>query len=305
MTHREYLRLFEANQSPGNPEQYHDVAKSREIFDDAFVDKWLRDPLYIERLILKHIVETCELSVYFEYLVVNWHECNALSYIRRDGTPSSLVFDKVLDLSIMEVLLTVWAAEYKQECWDLCQKHLKVLIGQKLAKRVITSDDRMDIIRATQMPDRAVQQAFGMYWAAWTFMVGHELFHIANREDLSTREEEFRADRFGFQVLVKLIEEQKAGTIPEELDCYYEEYYLVPCMLMYIFSAMDRFKAGPLEYGRDDQHPSPEERMQAIIDLYDLGDIPDDMDTTNGNAFLTTFLDRFDELMGESEGQVR
>lgn len=45
--------------------------------------------------------------------------------------------------------------------------------------------------------------------------------------------------------------------------------------------------------------------MQAIIDLYDLGDIPDDMDTTNGNAFLTTFLDRFDELMGESEGQVR
>lgn len=38
--------------------------------------------------------------------------------------------------------------------------------------------------------------------------------------------------------------------------------------------------------------------MQAIIDLYDLGDIPDDMDTTNGNAFLKTFLDRFDELMG-------
>ena len=105
--------------------------------------------------------------------------------------------------------------------------------------------------------------------------------------------------------MIKLIEEQKEGTIPEELDCYYEEYYLVPCMLMYIFSAMDRFKAGPLEYGRDDQHPSPEERMQAIIDLYDLGDIPDDMDTTNGNAFLTTFLDRFDELMGESEGQVR
>lgn len=27
-------------------------------------------------------------------------------------------------------------------------------------------------------------------------MVGHELFHIANQEDLSTREEEFRADRF-------------------------------------------------------------------------------------------------------------
>ena len=68
------------------------MAKSREIFDDTVVDKWLRDPLYIERLILKHIVETCELSVYFEYLVVDWHECNALSYIRRDGTPSTLVF---------------------------------------------------------------------------------------------------------------------------------------------------------------------------------------------------------------------
>ena len=194
--------------------------------------------------------------------------------------------------------MTVWAAEYRPECFDLCKKHLKELIDDKLVRRVNSSDDRMDIIQETQMPDRAVQQAFDMYWAAWTFVVGHEMFHILKHEDLSNREEEFRADRFGFQVLIRLIEEQKAGTLPKELDCYYEEYYLVPCMLMHIFGAMDRFRAGQEKYGGDEDYPSPEERMQAIIDLYDVGDVPDDMDTENGNAFLATFLDRFDELMG-------
>ena len=299
MNYLDYLRSLEAWRIPHDPKPYYDIAGSRPIFDEAFIDKWIDDPLYIERLILNHVVETFHLSVYFEFILGNGNDSNALSYKRTDGTASALFLDKVLDFSIMEVFLTVWAAEYKPQYFDKCKKRLEDLIINKLVKRENANDDRMDIIQETQMPDKAVVQAFDMYWAAWTFVVGHELFHIVNREKLSKREEEFRADRFGFQVLIRLIEEQKAGVIPEGLDCFYEEYYLVPCMLMYIFRALDMFRTDHVRYGGDAIHPSPEERMQAIIDLYDIGDIPDDMDTTNGNAFLSTFLDRFDELIGE------
>ena len=75
----------------------------------------------------------------------------------------------------------------------------------------------------------------------------------------------------------------------------YEEFYLVPCMPMYVFCAMDLLRKDSFKYGDDDYHPSPEERFQAIVDLFD-SDVPDDMDTKNGNSFLKTFLDTFDLL---------
>jgi hypothetical protein len=39
--------------------------------------------------------------------------------------------------------------------------------------------------------------------------------------------------------------------------------------------------------------------MQALIDLFDT-DVPDDMDTENGNAFLSAFLDAVELINGET-----
>ena len=54
-----------------------------------------------------------------------------------------------------------------------------------MVNRIASRNDVVDIIREANMPDLAVVQAFDMYWCAWTFVIGHELFHIINREKLS------------------------------------------------------------------------------------------------------------------------
>lgn len=108
---------------------------------------------------------------------------------------------------------------FEWEFLELCREQLLFLLQDVLVNRIASRNDVVDIIQEANMPDLAVVQAFDMYWCAWTFVIGHELFHIINREKLSTREEEFKADQFGFQVLIRLIEEQKAGIIPRELDC--------------------------------------------------------------------------------------
>lgn len=294
MSYLDYLRTLTTKKSIDYNE-LHRWVNSRTIFDQSFIYTLQKEPLYMERAILNHVVDTFQLAIYFEYISGISGESNAFAYKRTDGTASGLFLDEILDLSILDIFLIIWARAYKPEYHDLCREQLLFLIQDILVNRKVSRNDVVNIIREAHMPDLAVVQAFDMYWCAWTFVIGHELFHIINREKLSTRDEEFKADQFGFQVLIRLIEERKAGIIPQELDCYYEEFYLVPCMLMYIFRAVDLLRKDSFKYGVDDYHPSPEERFQAIVDLFD-SDIPDDMDTDIGNSFLNTFLDIFDQL---------
>ena len=296
MSYLDYLRSLTTDRKYSiRIDELQRIAESREIFDEHFIDIWQKDTLYMERLILNHIVDSFQLAIHFEYIEGASFSSNAFVYKQTDGLASGLFLDEVLDLSILGIFVTVWAGVYKPEYLDLCREELSFLIRDVLVDRKSSYISGMDIIQATQMPNRAVVQAFDMYWCAWTFVIGHEMFHIINRDQLSVREEEFKADRFGFQVLIKFIEEQRKGKIAKGLDCYYEEYYLVPCMLMYIFQAMDEVRIDSPVYGSDNCHPSPEDRMQAIIDLFDT-DIPEDMETVNGNEFLNTFLDSFDRM---------
>ena len=296
MSYLDYLRTLKTGRKESiSLDELQSIAESRDIFDKNLIDRWKIDPLYMERLILNHVVHSFQLAIHFEYIQGESTSSNALVYKRTDGTASALFFDEILDLSILGIFVTVWACVYKPEYFEICREELLFLIKDVLVERKSSYIGGMDIIEETHMPNRAIVQAFDMYWCAWTFVIGHEIFHIINREVLSVREEEFRADQFGFQVLISFIEEQKKGEIGKELDCFYEEYYLVPCMLMYIFRAMDEVRLNIQEYGADYCYPSPEDRMQAIIDLFDT-DIPEEMDTTNGNAFLNTFLDVFDSM---------
>ncbi len=298
MSYLDLLRTLTTNRAERvNWNELQTIVTNHGIYDEDVVDIWRKDPLYIERKILNYAVEAFNLRVNFEFILGMGGYSSAFMFKMTDGTASGLFLDEVLDLSIMEVFLTVWAVVYKPEFKNLCKDKLKYLLKERLVERVKYSrkNPMVDIIQETDMSDLAVIQAFDMYWATWTFVIGHELYHLINREVLSVREEEFRADRFGFQLLLRFIKDQKEGILPKEIDCFYEEYYLAPCMLMYTFRAMDRYRTVPLHYGDSNSYPSPEERMQFIIDLFET-DVPDDMDTTKGNAFLTTFLDNFDYI---------
>lgn len=296
MSYLDYLRsLATTRRDKINWNELQTIVDQHEIFDDATIEVWRDDPLFVERAILQHIVDAFQLAIHFEFISGRSNSSQAFAVKSPDGSASCFFLDEVLDMSIMEVFLTVWAAVYNPEYTDLCKGKLSSLFKDRLIERTRYSCNAVDIIKDTHMSERAIVQAFDMYWSAWTFVAGHELFHIMNREPLTVREEEFKADRFGFQVLIRFINDQKKSLLPKELDCFYQDYYLVPCMLMYLFRALDLVRKNDTRYGDEDVHPSPEDRMQAIIDLFD-SDVPDDMDTENGNAFLATFLDTFDLL---------
>ena len=297
MSYLDYLRSLTTNRKDSlNWDDLLAIVNTHTIFDKSIAAICHEDPLYIERKILNHVVKSFHIKAHFEYLTGVSGRNNAFVYKKTDGTASGLFLDEILDLSIMEAFLTVWAVVYKPEQIRFCKWKWEHLLNTIAGKETDRSDNK-NVILETDMSDLSITQALDMYWSAWTFVVGHEIYHIINRDELSTREEEFQADRFGFQVLIRFIQEQKAGILPEGLDCYYEEFYLVPCMLMYFFMTLDKYRTVTIPYGNTDTHPSPEERMQHIIDLFDV-DVPEDMDTTNGNAFLATFLDAVDQLNG-------
>ncbi len=298
MDYVQFLRLLQRQVDTGRKE-IDETVQNRDIFDQKVLEKWRNEPDFIERIILTHIVESFELEIYFEYISGVSAESSAFAYKAKDGDPSAFFLDAVFDKSMMYLFLTVLAVCYHPESIEKCRSMFRFLVRDVLVGREKTDGEWENIIEELHMDDRAVTQAFDLYWAVWTFMAGYEIYHIMNRISFPTREEEFRADRFGFQVLIRLIQEQKAGKLPEELDCFYEEYYLAPCMLMEIFRNMDLYREKMPAYGTDDCHPSPEERMQALIDLFDT-DVPDDMDTENGNAFLSAFLDAVELINGET-----
>lgn len=294
----DFVQIYGLSPQKFDPDRKETEAyvRSRDIFDGEVLKSLQREPDLIERIILTRIVESFGLEIHFEYISGVGRESRATAYAGSGSTRSVFYLDMVLDKALIYLFLTVIAAIYHPEEADQCREIFRFLIRDVLTNRKSTDGDWKDIIKDLHLDDRAIVQAFGLYWSAWTFMAGHEICHLAEQEGLSVREDEFRADRFGFRALIRFIQEQKAGVLPAELDCFYEEYYLAPCMLMEIFREMDRFREKMPAYGGDDCHPSPEERMQALFDLFDT-DVPDDMDTENGNAFLNAFLDAV-ELIG-------
>ncbi len=297
MSYLDILRSLPTRQTTDEDlDKLHELVSEKDIFDESVLITLNKDPMYIERTILHHIVDSFHLKLYFEYLYGISEQSNAFVIKSADGNRASgLFFDEVLDISIMHFLLIVWAYVYQPQYIKVCKDKLSRLVNDVLIKRKEAFKGWANTIEELNIPDRAIVQALDMYWAAWTFVVGHEIFHIINNEILSRREEELRADRFGFQVLIRFIEDQKSGILPKELDSFYEDYYLVPCILMEIFRVLDLHREDVPKYGDADHYPSPEERMQALIDLYDT-DVPDDFDTEYGNAFLATFLDAVKEL---------
>lgn len=297
----DYVQFYFRSPGELDPDrrETEEYVQSLDIFDGEVLNALQREQDIIERIILTHILESFGLEIDFEYVRGVAEKSGAAVYIGPGETQPILFVDMVLDKSMICLFLTVLSACYHPQELEKYRSIFRFFVRDVLVDRKETDSDWDDIIKEMYIDDRAITQAYGIYWAFWTFMVGHEIYHIANPVDLSTREDEFLADRFGFQVLIRFIQEQKTGMLPKELDCFYEEYYLVPCMLMEFIRNMDLYREKMPAYGRDDCHPSPEERIQALIDLFDT-DVPDDMDTEYGNAFLNAFLDAVELFNGDT-----
>lgn len=96
--------------------------------------------------------------------------------------------------------------------------------------------------------------------------------------------------RYAYQLLIKLIMKQKAGEIPEQLRVFYECQYLAPAILFEMFRLFDVYsELRGLEVNLS-SHPAPIERQKNILELSDT-DVPEEMETKDGNLLLNCILD--------------
>ena len=163
--------------------------------------------------------------------------------------------------------------------------------------QVIGVHNSQDILDMITLPRNIVDLAMDCYWAAWSFTIGHELYHLITEDKTEAIQEEYDADTFGYRVLLHLIKAQKEGNMPNEIRAFYENVYLAPIMLFEYFSLLDGYLGSIGKNVAYSDHPAPENRQELIFDMF--GDVPEDFDTEEGNEVLNIFLDSVDFLKSE------
>ena len=204
--------------------------------------------------------------------------------------------DELLTYTTLSYFLTVFSYAYdsSEKNTERCVKNFLNLLQIQGKKQAIGVHNLQDILEMITLPRNIVDLAMDCFWTAWSFTIGHELYHLITEEEKEAIQEEYDADTFGYQVLLHMIKEQKEGNMPEKIRVYYENIYLSPVMLFEYFSLLDEYRTGIGKSVIYSDHPSPEKRQEHIFDMFE--DIPDDFDTKEGNEVLNIFLDSADSL---------
>jgi len=61
------------------------------------------------------------------------------------------------------------------------------------------------------LPTNIIHLAMDTFWTAWTFIIGHELYHLQYNNPQGL-EDELNADTYGYQILMHMMLEQKKWT---------------------------------------------------------------------------------------------
>ena len=270
--------------------QFFSSAESKGIFafDTTIVDQYRTDPDFIEKGLIKEILSICKISLDPEYLSRLASDMTAKSYRSEDETV--IFFDELLKFTTLNFFLTVFslANNGDEENFRRCFKNFIVTVDLQGRKHLLGSFDPEEVKKIILMPTNLEHISTDCYWAAWTFIVGHEMYHLCFSEKEKNQQNELEADRFGYQILINMINAQKSGQICKDLQVYAEYTYLAPCMILEYLKLRDFYLNLCDEKIPESKHPSPKTRQAHIFDLFD-SIIPDDMNTEEGNAVYNAF----------------
>ena len=145
------------------------------------------------------------------------------------------------------------------------------------------------------MPRNVLSLASDAYWCIFSFIIGHELYHLIHKDEKPSLEDELNADRFGYRILINMIEFQKNNQIPKEFQIYSESLYLSPVMFLEYFRLFDYYQ-GSCDANSYMPSPfSPKLRERMILESY-FEDIPESFNTDEGNDLLNNILNAIDML---------
>lgn len=264
-------------------------------YDSTVVDHYLNDPQFVEKAIIEYILNMERLDVNMEYLSLYVKQMNASAV--KEGADKIIIMDELLTYTTLSFFLTVYSYAYddSQDNTERCIQNMYSILENQGKRHKIAVHNIADIIEMISLPKNIINLAMDTFWNAWTFIIGHELFHLSISSEMTEIQEEYEADVYGYQILLHMIERQKKEEVPENIRVYFENMYLAPVMLFQYFAMMDEYRklfGNSIEYTN---HPSPENRQNHIFEMFET-DVPDDFETDEGNEILNIFLESLESL---------
>ena len=271
------------------------ITKEDTVYDMAIVDKYMNNPQFVENSIIKNILDMENLDMNIEYLSLYVKQMNASAV--KESEDRVIIMDELLIYTTLSFFLTIFSYAYdnSEKNEKRCVKNMYSILEMQGNRHKIMVHNVEDILEMITLPSNILNLVSDICWNAWTFIIGHELFHLLSDGKMSELQEENEADAYGYRILLHLIEIQLKGEMPEKINVYFENMYLVPVMLFEYFSMFDEYSellGKPVEYGN---HPSPEERQNHIFKMFET-DVPDDFNTVDGNEILNLFLESLEIL---------
>lgn len=260
-----------------------------DVVDRAVLKHSYEEEDFVDEEMLHLILETLDIHIPIQYTPRCRRTMNAEAY---GPTEPGILIDELFEYTIISFLFTMYSLAYDQseENTIRCMKNFYVIEDLQRRQHQFGTHNQEQVYRMSMLPENLMHTAMDNYWTIWTFVVGHELYHLMNPEDQEGKKTEFRADRYAYQLLIKLIMKQKAGEIPEQLRVFYECQYLAPAILFEMFRLFDVYsELRGLEVNLS-SHPVPIERQKNILELSDT-DVPEEMETKDGNLLLNCILD--------------
>lgn len=260
------------------------------------VDYYINDPKFVENSIIKYILYIEQLDIDMEYLSLYAKQMNASAV--KAGEDKIIVMDELLTYTALSFFLTVYSYAYdnSKDNEERCMQNMYSILEKQGKRHKIEVHNTVDIVEMISLPVNIINLAMDTFWNAWTFIIGHELFHLSVNKEMSEIQEEYAADAYGYQILLSMIEKQKREEVPESIRVYFENMYLAPVMLLQYFVVFDEYRALCGDSIAYIDHPSPEKRRNHIFEMFET-DVPDDFETEEGNELLNIFLESLESLM--------
>lgn len=256
------------------------------------------DSLFVEKTIIKHFLSVKKEEISPEYLSLYARKMNSTTV--KAGKPI-IIFDELLQHTLISFYLMMFSLIYNdsKENFEKCFKNCIVLLDLQGNKRNIGVHNLNEIVEMCKLPKSTIDLAMDAYWVSWTFIFAHEFYH-AKCKDESSQQEELNADKYAYITLIDMIKEQKTTNFSGEIEVFHEYLYLAPMMLLEYFKMLDFYNFLLEKETSYINHPSPELRQKKLFDMFD-NYIPEEFDTTQGNAIYNNFLDKIDMLREQLE----
>lgn len=260
------------------------------------------DSLFVEKTIIKHFLSVKKEEISPEYLSLYARKMNSTTV--KAGKPI-IIFDELLQHTLISFYLMMFSLIYNdsKENFEKCFKNCIVLLDLQGNKRNIGVHNLNEIVEMCKLPKSTIDLAMDAYWVSWTFIIAHEFYHTKCKDE-SSQQEELNADKYAYITLIDMIKEQKTTNFSGEIEVFHEYLYLAPMMLLEYFKMLDFYNFLLGKETNYMNHPSPELRQKKLFDMFD-NYIPEEFDTTQGNAIYNNFLDKIDMLREQLEIKIQ